>query len=275
MEYKPALPEHNDNVSHDKPVREFFLLFSGITTFLLLVFWALGMFVDFAVDYISPEAEAVIFSPMGIPSSESNYTGNQKQAELQKLVDGLSGCVDIPYPLKVQLVESEHANAIAFPGGRIIVLSSLLKKVQSENGLSFVLAHELAHFKNRDHLRSLGRGIVLTALMAAVTGSDSSLTKMFAPALGFDQAQYSQEREKMADEQGIQILNCYYGHVGGATEFFEAMMPNKKQPGQMIGKYFSSHPEGVKRIKNLHQLTKDFGFDEEKVQLLSPVITGQ
>ena len=76
MEYKPSLPEHNDNISHDQPVREFLLLFSGITFFLLVAFWALGLFVDLAVNYISPDMEALIFSPVDISESELTHESN-------------------------------------------------------------------------------------------------------------------------------------------------------------------------------------------------------
>jgi hypothetical protein len=33
----------------------------------------------------------------------------------------------------------------------------------------------------------------------------------------------------LADQQALQILDRYYGHVGGATEFFEAMKPDDKK----------------------------------------------
>ena len=95
--YKPSLPEHNNNISHDKPVREFILLFSGITGFLLITFWALGMFVEFAVDYISPEVEAAIFAPVAVPDSALSNTRHQQQAELQRLVDALRKCINIVY----------------------------------------------------------------------------------------------------------------------------------------------------------------------------------
>lgn len=275
MEYKPSLPRHNDNVSHDKPVREFLLLFSGITGFLLSAFWALGLFVDFAVDYITPDMEAVIFSPMAGSLSKQPIADDQRQAELQRLIDALRKCIDINYSLKVVLVKSEDANAFAFPGGRIVVLSSLIDKVNSENGLSFVLAHELAHFKNRDHLRGLGRGVVLSALMAALTGAGSDLTQMFAPAAALGQAQYSQARESIADQQAMQILNCYYGHVGGATEFFEAMQPDGRETTKLIGQYFTSHPEAVKRIDNLHRLTRDLRYNVSEVLPLSVVLAPQ
>lgn len=260
MEYRPSLPDNNDNVSHDQPVREFALLFIGITIFLLSVFWLLGLFVDRAVDYITPEMEAMIFSSVGGSASESVDSSDPRQAELQGMIDGLSECVQVGYPLKVHLIDLDDANAFAFPGGRIFIFTGLLDKVVSENGLSFVLAHELAHFKNRDHLRGLGRGIVFTAVSALLTGAGSDLTQLFTPTAGFSQAQYSQERESIADKQALQVLSCYYGHVGGATEFFEAMKSNDGKGSNVFGHYFSSHPEAVERINNLHRLAKELNL---------------
>ena len=43
----------------------------------------------------------------------------------------------------------------------------LLENVESENELAFVLGHELGHFRNRDHLRGLGRGIAFSLVLVA------------------------------------------------------------------------------------------------------------
>lgn len=273
MEYKPSLPENNDNVSHQQPIREFILLFSGITVFLLLGFWSVGLFIDRAVDYISPEMEAVIFSSIGVSASELIDADDPRQAELQRLVDGLRECIQISYPLKVYLIDSDDVNACALPGGRIFVFNGLLDKVLSENGLAFVLAHELAHFKNRDHLRKMGRMVVFAAVTALITGAGSDFTRLFAPATGFSQAQYSQERESLADKSALQALNCYYGHVGGATEFFEAMRPDDKKIGSPAGHYFASHPEVEQRINNLHRQARAQNMVEEKVLPLPEVLS--
>ena len=273
MKYKPALPKHNDNVSHDQPVREFVLLFLGITCLLLITFWSLGLFVDRAVDYITPEMEAVIFSSVGGSASEYVDNSDPRQAKLQRMVDVLRDCIDIGYPLEVHLVDSDVANALAFPGGRIFVLNGLLTKVSSENGLSFVLAHELAHFKNRDHLRGMGRKIVFTAVSALLSGAGSDLTQLFTPTADFSQAQYSQQRESLADQQALQILSCHYGHVGGAVEFFEAMAPDGKSENNVFGHYFASHPEAVQRINNIHLMADKLNFTAEGVLPLPAVLT--
>ena len=275
MKYKPALPKHNDNVSHDQPVREFVLLFLGITIFLLITFWSLGLFVDRAVDYITPEMEAIIFSSVGGSVSESVEGSDPRQATLQHMVDVLRECIDIGYPLKVHLVQSDVANALAFPGGRIFVLNGLLDKVLSENGLSFVLAHELAHFKNRDHLRGMGRKIIFTAVSALLSGAGSDLTQLFTPTADFSQAQHSQGRESLADQQALQVLSCHYGHVSGATEFFEAMKSDDGKKSNVFGHYFASHPEAVQRISNLHLMANKLNLAAGEVLPLPAVLDAQ
>ena len=254
MEYKPSLPVHNDNVSHDQPIREFAILLSGCLAFALAVYWILGLCVDVAVEYISPEMETLLFSPLSGAEYGLADATDPQQIELQRLVDSLKNCVNIAYPVTVRLVTSEVPNAMAFPGGQIVVFSGLLEKVESENGLSFILAHELAHFTNRDHLRGIGRGIVLTALMTFLAGDGGGVSKIFVPSVGLSQARYSQERESLADEQALRTLNCLYGHVGGAPEFFEAMKEESKGSLDSISHYFASHPEAQERIDNLQQM---------------------
>ena len=76
----------------------------------------------------------------------------------------------------------------------------------------------------------------------------------------------------MADALALRTLNCFYGHVGGATEFFEAMKPDKEE-GSKISQYFSSHPEAVQRINDIHELASGSGYAVQEVRPLSSVFT--
>ncbi len=271
MEYRPVLPEENSNVSHEHPLKEFYLLFAGITICLLTLFWAAGQFVDFAADFISPEVEAKIFATFCPP--ECTVGNTPEQALLQELTDKLVACAGISYPLDVFLVASDIANAVALPGGRIVVFKGLLSKVKSENGLCFVLAHELGHFKNRDHLKGMGRSLVMTAVAAILTGAGSDITRFLAPTVDLNMAFYSRDRENMADLSALQILNCYYGHVGGADEFFRAMAPEPGATFKGVTHYFNSHPEAMDRIKSLRATATENNFKTGPVQPLPPVFT--
>ncbi len=268
IQFKPSLPEKNDNVSHNHPAKEFFILLCGIITIFLLLFWSLGLFVDLAVQYISPEKEAILFSKFQPDALEKNDPTANRQAYLQRLTDSLRKCLDVRFPVRVRLVDSVDANAFAFPGGTIVVFSGLINKIKSENGLSFVLAHELGHYKNRDHLRGLGRSIVFMALSSLLTGANSDITSALAPVQLFGQAQYSQSREKDADQTALTTLNCVYNHVGGAADFFHSLLSDKSVFDITALHYFSTHPELQRRIDTIYRLAEEQGFRFGTVQPL-------
>ena len=95
MQYRPALPEQNDNVSHNHPLREFVTLLTGVVGCLLAVFWLSGFLIDWAAGYISPEMETVIFSPVRTSGAAvfSGRSHDPRQTELQRLVNSLSPCL--------------------------------------------------------------------------------------------------------------------------------------------------------------------------------------
>jgi len=260
VKYQPSLPEHNDNVSHQHPVREFFILIAGVIGLVAIGFLILGFSIDTAIDYISPEDEAKLFSQIDLDWGFGEKSSPEQQISIQRVVDTLRLCHDIPFATRVTVVESKNINAIALPGGRIVVFSGLLNSLTSENALVFVLAHELGHFKNRDHLRSIGRGIVLAALSTLLTGANSSISQMLTSTLTLGQAKYSQARERQADETALQILNCHYGHVGGATELFEVLQQQEGTWDIDMLHYFDTHPELQKRIDVIHDLSKQHGY---------------
>jgi Zn-dependent protease with chaperone function len=173
---------------------------------------------------------------------------------LQDMVDQLKQCADLPYPVTIHLTDSRLPNAAVFPGGRMIVFSGLLEKIQSKNGLSFVLAHEFGPLKNRDHLRAMGGSLLLAALSAALTGSGSDITQIFIPLNQMSMAKHSQDREMEADSKALQILDCHYGHAGGGAEFFEAMKSDERVSKQGFSHYFACHPALQERIDNIDHL---------------------
>lgn len=263
MKYRAVLPERNSNVTHEHPLREFLILLAGVVALVVVVYTVLGLLIDTAVDYISPDMELAIYQSVGIdPPGELDHTasGSETEQAAQKLLTELTQCIDIGYPVSLRVDESTELNAFASPGGLIVVLAGLLDHVESQNGLAFVLAHELAHFKNRDHLRSMGRGVVLVAVSVFVTGTNSDISRVVTPVSMLEVAQFSQERERAADATALQVLDCHYGHVGGATEFFELIANPDDDFDFALTHYFSSHPEAEDRIDAINALSKSMGY---------------
>ncbi|MEM9602117.1 MAG: M48 family metallopeptidase [Pseudomonadota bacterium] len=254
---REPIGEDNVNVSHQSPLQEFVVLLGAALLFLAVAYGILGLLIDRAVDWVEPETERSLFAHFG--EAFSNETASEAERVLQSLVNDLQACLDPGYRIDVTLSDNPMANAFALPGGRMIVTRGLLEQVASENGLAFVLAHELGHFANRDHLRGLGRGIVLTVMSSVVLGSDSSLNAVFSPASMAGQARFSRARESAADASALAAVHCHYGHVGGALEFFETLRDAAPSERNFLEPmhYFASHPDVATRIDDANALIAD------------------
>ena len=240
MNYEPRYTESDENISKENHVKNFLALTLGAILGVIVLVFALQILINLVIKFIPEETEYKIFSSK-IPPED--LTKNDKN--LQILLDKIKPCAGIELDLQIHIEESDIPNAYAKAGGDIAVTDKLFSHIKSENGLVFVLAHELSHFKNRDHLR----GIAFNMLFSFISNSlgDSNALLVLLQNLGF--GKYSQEQEAQADKSALKALNCYYGHVGGADEFFQSMA--KSSDENMVSHLFSSHPKLQKRIENI------------------------
>ena len=100
-------------------------------------------------------------------------------AALLKLLRRLQTVANLPIPPDPAVLRSTIANAFALPGGRIYVLSGLLKISETPDELAGVLSHELGHVAHRDGLRRLirdgGTSFLVGLMFGDVTGSGAVL----------------------------------------------------------------------------------------------------
>jgi Zn-dependent protease with chaperone function len=258
MKYTPRQPGSNVNVTPTSPLREFFLLTAGLLGMVIIIYMVLGL----AVDLIAPRISTDLENKMGslfVGSIEDTDSDSIRGTYVRSMVEELQDrCARLPYLFKVHIHKSPTVNAVALPGGHIIVYTGLLDKVASENELAFVLAHEMGHFAHRDHLRGMGRAFVFITISTLLLGTDSGISKMLANALNLTEMSFSRKQETRADEFALETLYCDYGHVAGATDFFEKISKTE-DPGR-FGHYLASHPESRKRISYLENIIRSRGF---------------
>jgi Zn-dependent protease with chaperone function len=249
-------------------LREFFILAGGLLAMIGGTYLLLGLAVSWLAPRIPPELESKMAAPF-LRSLDKSPTDDSRLRYLQQLVDTLQArCAHLPYHFRVHIDASDAVNAIALPAGHIVVFKGLLDSVSSENELAFVLAHEMGHYAHRDHLRGLGRGLVLMALSAFFTGADSALGNLLSASLNLSEMRFSRSQESQADAFALQELNCLYGHVGGAADLFEKL-PEMVGP-ESVTHYFSSHPVNRQRIADLKALARRHGYHEGPLKPFPP-----
>lgn len=255
MKFTPRRIETNVNVSKTHPLKEFAILAGGLLALVIGIYLVLGLAVDLIVPRLSMDLEKKLAGAFVGRLAETDEV-TEATRTVQAMVDQLQErCAPLPYTITVHVQPAEAINAAALPGGHMVVFTGLLEKMESENELAFVLAHELGHFAHRDHLRGLGRALVLLTASTVLLGADNSINGMIGQGMMLTELSFSRKQETRADEFALQALACRYGHVSGATDFFEKI-PKEHDPGR-FGHYFASHPENRRRIDRLNELARE------------------
>ncbi len=250
MKFTPRQPREDVNVSKEHPLVEAGTLIAGLGLILVAILVALVFLVELVLYFVPAEKEAQMFaswSPGGLVTVSYD---DERLEQVESLLARLARhWPESQYPLRVEIHDSPAINALALPGGLIVVTRGLLDSVESENELAFVIGHELGHFRNRDHIRGLGRGIAFGILFAAISSTEGSA------ALGASLADltlrgFSRRQEAAADRFGLRIVHREYGHVADAWRFFERIDRSMDEFADMVG-YLSTHPSPKNRVRSM------------------------
>lgn len=258
MRFVPKKARNDVNVSPEHPLVEAGYLVTAVTLIFAAIVVVLVFAVDLALLFFSPQSEAEFFERWTPKDLVAITEEDTRIVETRELLSRLAErWPDAPYRFRLEVTESELPNAMALPGGLVVVTSALLDGVESENELAFVLGHELGHFRNRDHMRMLGRAAVFGIFFTVISGGDDSnlgLTVAEFGLLGF-----SREQESDADEFGLELVQAEYGHVAESWRFFERMdevdddLPD-------FATYLSTHPSPDDRVDDIRALALTRGW---------------
>ncbi len=178
------------------------------------------------------------------------------QVELQAMVDQLAE-PDSPYRFRVSVFDTPHVNAVALPGGRIVVFSGLLKE-SSPEGVLGVLAHEVAHVECRHGLKQILRVMGVMFFMSAVIAGGVEELELAESATELAGVlvvlRHSRSAESEADEIAVRKLHEDRRSVGGLIEFFEQI--DKKRGLRGVEEallWLSSHPLSARRVAALRE----------------------
>ena len=182
--------------------------------------------------------------------AEKRCTDTKLLQAVDEIVARLEKSDHSPYSFKVFIVKSSAFNAIALPGGNIIVFSGLIEKTESPEDLAAVLAHEMQHIKKRHATRKIiedsSTGIIISALSGDVTGS---MVYGASAARTLAALSYSRQYEEAADEGGMEMLIAADINPEEMIHMFTIM--KKEKQNFKMPQYISTHPDLDDRISRL------------------------
>ena len=257
MKFRPREPDGSVNVSKTSPVEEFLILTGGLIAVILCIWLALGVAASWIAGILPPDAEK------WLGQQTLEHLNATPSPVLQARLDNLVRHLPPDSPLRqrvmqVYTVDSDTVNAVAVPGGAIVVFQGLLEQVESENELAMILGHELGHFAHKDHLKRFGRMLLLNAGLWLILGAQNQSNSFLVPLIAGLESSYSRSQEEAADLFGLELLVRQYGHTGGATDFFVNIERKNARP--RLGYIFASHPHPEERIALLRSIIEERGY---------------
>lgn len=169
---------------------------------------------------------------------------------LAALADGHEG-----FSFRIEVLESDEVNAFALPGGRMVVLSGLLRAAGDRDEVLGVVAHEIAHVTHRDGLRGVARQAGISVALDLLLGGGGAFLGLAGDAAAMVTASaYGRDAESAADAEGARIMARAGLDPLGMARFFERLegIPGTEMPHALA--WLSDHPEHAERVAAIRAL---------------------
>lgn len=141
--------------------------------------------------------------------STSNLSEERKQ-ELTTLFDELveiSGQTEPPMKLEFRNGGRLGANAIALPGGTIILTDQLEALVEHDDEIAGVFAHEIGHVEHKHSLKQIYRALGVAFMIAVIGGeSDQIVEEVLGAAVLIDSFSYTRDFETESDLHSVEVM---------------------------------------------------------------------
>lgn len=160
-------------------------------------------------------------------------------------------------PWEFNVVDDNTPNAYALPGGKISITRGLVSKMQSEDQLASVLAHEIGHVTARHSVVAASRdqllgavigigGAVMDSQGVAGAGAISAAAQVGAALLT---TKYSRDQERQSDELGMKYMTAAGYNPRAFVETMQILAAAARQEPGKFDTLFSSHPMTSERIE--------------------------
>jgi predicted Zn-dependent protease len=221
-----------------------------------LYFWGIPALASFLAPHVPVAWEEQLGQSVvrQLAPPERQCTNPARVRKVEEILATLAASVpDAPYSFRLIVVDNPMVNALALPGGTIIVFRGLLDKTRTPEELAGVLAHEMQHILRRHATQALLQRVSMKVLLAAAVGDAKGLSYGLEGAQVLGMLRYSRQYEDEADAGALRMLIASGVDPGGLAAFFESIRADRES-SLKIPAYLSTHPDMESRIQRLKTL---------------------
>ena len=160
--------------------------------------------------------------------------------------------------IEVRASEAIGANALALPGGIMVLTDDLVKLAEDDAELIAILAHEAGHVVQRHGLRSVVQSSLALWLMMSITGDMSAASDLTTslPAI-LANLSYARDMETEADDFALRVLlDRGVDPMHFARIMRRLTVEHGDGEGGRLGEFLSTHPPAQERIERFIMASK-------------------
>ena len=158
-----------------------------------------------------------------------------------------------PFTFRFFLIDDDELNAFTIGGGYVYLNRGVVAQAGGIDELAGVLAHEIAHVRQRHIARRRETGglttlATLASMAAVIAGADPAVMVL---AQGLNQSlqiQHTRRNEAEADREGLAYLVKSGYDPLGMTRFFQRILAAHPHRGDEIPSYLFTHPALEERV---------------------------
>lgn len=225
----------------------------------LIVTFALPLAAEPVSRRISPKVEAymgkqtlafldrTIFSPSELTEDEAD----ERRETFARFADG-----EEAENYRLEFRRAGTPNALALPGGIIIVTDEMVHETESDAEFLAVVAHEVGHVHGHHAMRLVLQDSGLAVLMTALAG-DAVGTTILAAALPavLLRTSYSRQFETEADDYAFAMLKRHGESPQAFADVLRRLgkLDRANEESHSLRQYLSTHPATEERIRRAEQ----------------------
>lgn len=159
-------------------------------------------------------------------------------------------------------------NALALPGGTVVITDQLVNLVYDDREIDAVLAHELGHQQGHHALRQTLRSSFVIVIAALFAGDVSSASAVVVAVPTFLlQGHYSRQFESDADDFALRTLAAkgttpaWFAEAMRTLDYYQAEQGEQSESAS----YLSSHPQTAERIEAAEFAGEKFAIEHPEL----------